>query len=105
VGGMMIAVDIGSGGQDVERVPAVIASDGRELPSAQHLVAPGSFQNAGYHDLVALIKTGKAAFEAQVQFVERSKVAVEVGGGVVGLAEGVVAQHADVVREALVHLH
>src|SRR5215472_8398069 len=66
VGGVAVVVDIGSPRQYVERMPAVVFDDGRQLESREERILPWTVHHAGDHHFVALVKVGKAAFPSQI---------------------------------------
>src|SRR5580704_7457565 len=59
VGEVPVSVDIRTG-EKIEGMAAVVREDRGKLESAQYFgIFPGTFENAGENDLVALIEVGK----------------------------------------------
>src|SRR5947209_6322506 len=107
---MTVAIDVRPG-KDIERVSAVVTDDGRELEAPEDPLAsveivalPRSIQHGGQHNFVALVEVRETTLPGEVGRIHRTKVAVEVGGGVIGAADGVVGHQADAVTEALLEL-
>src|SRR5438270_4239412 len=100
IGGVAIAIHVRTGKQ-VEGMSAVVTEDGRELEVGENRAAETA--GIGYnrhYNFVALIEVRKRAFARQIGVVLGAEVAVEIGGGVKGLAESVVGHHRVVGAEA-----
>src|SRR5207244_2764218 len=103
VGGVVIAIGVGAR-QEIERIAAVIVDDRREFEALQDTVVPGAFEYARCDELVSFVKIRESAVGGEIGFVLGSEVTIEIGGGVPGLAVGVVNHGHKVMAETLLHL-
>src|SRR5215475_13096004 len=80
---------------------AVVPDEGRQLKGRKHTVLPWTFEKGRKHNLVTLVKGGEAALCGQIRLIHGSKIAVEIGHFIDGLAIGIAADQAEVIAELL----
>ena len=101
VGEVAVSVDIRAS-EKIEGMAAIVREDRGKLEAAEDFgIFPGTFENAGEHDLVALIEVGKGVVATEASGVKGRIVAVEVCGVVVGAAVSVIREDRKVVGESL----
>src|SRR5208283_238147 len=88
IGGVIVAIG-GLSTQQIKRMPAVVIENRRHLEAGQS-APPGAVEDSRDDHFVSLIEVGSSAFRTHVQVVLRSVVAVEIRGGVDGVAVGVI---------------
>src|SRR5262249_20782074 len=104
VGEVIVAIDIRPRKQ-IERVPAVVAQNGRKLKARPKAGAlPWTLQYSRDREFVPLVEVGKRTLRGQIYLIECRIVAVEVGGLIYGSAVGVAGEEAQMIGEASLYL-
>src|SRR5262249_50280997 len=84
-------------------MPTVIAHNRRELEAGENFLFPRAVKHPGDDDFVALIELGEASIEIDVGGILGAIVAVEIGGGIESLAEGVIGKQGEVSAETFLY--
>src|SRR5208282_1289942 len=101
VGEVTVAIDVGTG-EKIKGMAAVVVEDGRKLEASENAgFFPRAFKHPCDDNLVALIKIRNRPITTQACGIKRRIITVEVRGIVQSFAVGIVRQHQEMIREAL----
>ena len=100
VGGVIVAIHFAAC-QQVEWMATVVSKNQSQLKAGNEGILPWALNYAGHHDFMALIEFGESAIGAQIRRVLRAIIAVKISTGVEAFAKRVIAEHGEVIAEAL----